>query len=53
MKTLPKHIDEQLHRLIAESLPADEISFMMRLDRKVVEEAINTTREQAPARKAD
>jgi hypothetical protein len=50
MKKLPEHIAAQLRRLIAEGLPADEIAFMLRLDKRVVEEAINTTKNQ-PAQK--
>jgi hypothetical protein len=50
MKTkLPEHIEAQLYKLIAERLPAEQIAFMMRLDRRVVEEAINTTKEKAAA----
>jgi hypothetical protein len=48
---LPEHIETQLHRLIAEGLPADQIAFMMKLDRGVVEEAMNTPKNQ-PAHKA-
>ncbi len=48
---LPEHIEEQLHRLIAEGLPVDEIAFMMRLDKRVVEEAINTTRQPVAAKR--
>jgi hypothetical protein len=47
MTTLPKHILAQLHRLIAEGVPADEIAFMMRLSREVVDaeiERFNTTK---------
>jgi hypothetical protein len=47
MNTLPAHIQEQLQQLIAEGLPADEIAFMLRLDQRVVEEAINTTGQKA------
>jgi hypothetical protein len=52
MKTkIPEHIEAELHRMIAEGLPADRIAFMLRLDLRVVEEAINTTKKQ-PAQKA-
>lgn len=54
MKTnLPEHIEAQLHRLIAEGLPADQIAFMMRLSREVVDEAINTTRKTATVKAAE
>jgi DNA-directed RNA polymerase specialized sigma24 family protein len=46
MTTLPKHIETQLHRLIREGLPADEIAFVMRLSRETVESEmsrLNTT----------
>ena len=40
MKTKnPEHIEPELHRMIAEGLPADRIAFMLRLDARVVEEA--------------
>jgi hypothetical protein len=55
MKKLPVHIEEQLNRLIDEGMPADEITFMMRLSRDVVDSAIearrlNTTRPIATTR---
>jgi len=37
MKALPEHIQEELHRLIREGLPAEQIAFMMRLSRETVE----------------
>jgi hypothetical protein len=48
---LPKHIEAQLHRLIDEGLPAEQIAFMMKLDRRVVDEAINTTKKETPAKR--
>lgn len=53
MNDLPPHIAAQLHRLIEEGLPADEIAFMMRLSREFVEaeiSRINTTRKQGEVR---
>jgi hypothetical protein len=47
MTELPEHIRFQLRRLIEEGKPAEEIAFMMRLDRKVVDseiERFNTTK---------
>lgn len=47
MRRLPDHIVEQLHHLIDEGKPVEEIVFMMRLSRETVESAIrerlNTT----------
>ena len=46
MKKLPEHVEAQLHRLIEEGLPADEIAFMMQLSPEVVEaeiQRLNTT----------
>jgi len=52
MKTeLPEHIVAELHRMIAEGLPADGIAFMLRLDKQVVEVAIDAAKKQ-PAQKA-
>jgi hypothetical protein len=50
MNTLPKHILAELHRLIGEGLPAEQIAFMMRLSREVVDaeiERFNTTKKKA------
>ena len=51
MTDLPEHIRTQLRELIEEGLPAEQIAFMMRLDREVVESEImrlNTTNKNAP-----
>jgi hypothetical protein len=50
MTTLPKHILAQLHRLIGEGLPAEQIAFMMRLSQEAVDaeiERFNTTKKKA------
>jgi hypothetical protein len=50
MNVIPSHILEQLHQLIEEKLPAEQIAFMMRLDEAVVRAEmarINTTKNQA------
>ncbi len=47
MNGIPSHILEQLHRLIDEGLPVEQIVFMMRLDESVVREEmarVNTTK---------
>jgi hypothetical protein len=46
------HIELQLHRLIAERLLAEQIEFIMRPDKRVVEEAINTTKREFAAKYA-
>ena len=38
MNEIPEHIRERLMELLAEKLPVDQIAFMMRVDRSVVEE---------------
>ena len=46
MSELPKHIVDQMRELIREGKSADEIAFMMRVSRVVVEfeiERVNTT----------
>jgi hypothetical protein len=50
-RKIPEHIEAELHRMIAEGMPADQIAFMLRLDQGVVEEAVNSTKKQ-PAQKA-
>ena len=40
MNKLPDHIQAQLRRLIAEGLPAEQIAFMMRLSREIVDAEI-------------
>ena len=49
---LPEHVEVQLRILIEEGLPPDQIAFMLRIDKNVVEEAINTTKRESPGRKA-
>ena len=47
MNKLPEHVEAQLHRLIEEELSVEQIAFMMRLDREIVEseiERLNTTK---------
>jgi hypothetical protein len=39
MNALPKHIENQLQRLLAQGLPTDKIAFMMGLRRSAVEAA--------------
>ncbi len=54
MNKLPEHVVAQLHRLIEEGLPADQIAFMMRLSREMVEseiERFNTTKKEPSAKK--
>jgi hypothetical protein len=49
MTTLPKHILTQLHRLIGEGLPAEQIAFMMQLGQEAVDaeiERFNTTKKK-------
>lgn len=49
MNKLPDHVETQLHRLIQEGLPVDQIAFMMRLSRETVEsevERLNTTKKE-------
>jgi hypothetical protein len=50
MNKLPQHIEAELRRLIAEGMPSDQIAFMMQLDKRVIDEAINTTK-NLPAQK--
>ncbi len=54
MNKLPEHVEAQLHRLIEEGLPVDQIAFMMRLSRKTVEseiEPFNTTKTKLSPKK--
>ena len=51
MTQLPDHIAAELQRLIGEGLTAEQIAYMMRLDRAIVEAAISTAKKQ-PAQKA-
>ena len=51
MTQLPDDIAAELQRLIGEGLPAEQIAYMMRLDRTIVEAAIDTAKKQ-PAQKA-
>lgn len=47
---IPEHMLVQLHELIEEGLPVDQIAFMMRLDELVVREEVervNTTKGRA------
>jgi len=47
---IPEHMLVQLHELIEEGLPVNQIAFMMRLDESVVREEmdrVNTTKEKA------
>jgi hypothetical protein len=56
MTTLPKHILTQLHRLIGEGLPAEQIAFMMRLNQEAVDaeiERFNTTKKKKVALSGD
>jgi hypothetical protein len=51
-REFPEHVLAELHRLIAEEMPAEKIAFLMRLNRKVVDaeiERFNTTGKPATA----
>jgi hypothetical protein len=52
MIEIPEHIRTQLHELIGEGLPAEQIAFMMRLDEAVVREEmahVNTIKRKGDA----
>ena len=50
MTQLPDHIAAELQRLIGEGLTAEQIAYMMRLDRALVDAAISTAKETARAK---
>ena len=54
MSDIPEHILEQIHILAADGVPLEEISFMLRLDKEIIEEElrnptvqVNTTQENS------
>ncbi len=55
---IPPHILAQVHTLVADGLPMEQISFLLRLDKEVIEEElrnptakVNTTEEEHTATK--
>ena len=49
---IPDHIREQLHRLITDGLPAEEIAIMLRLDVDIVLAEIERVTTTDPSKKA-